>query len=132
MIRQQRAIAKSEPRWRPPSTRTEQRNCTNSQSVIYFTGLTNIYQEQDCLTTKIPPRKKENSGVTPPSFSVSVTSCSHHRCRYSPLKPFQTPLPHQNLLNPNDSSEKTKKFKKKHLDFFFFFFSIFILNSTFL
>lgn len=31
------------------------RNCTNSQSIVYLTDLTNIYQEQDCLTTKIPP-----------------------------------------------------------------------------
>lgn len=31
---------------------TKQRNCTNSQSIIYLTDLTNIYQEQDCITTK--------------------------------------------------------------------------------
>lgn len=36
---------------RPMQTK-QKRNCTNSQSIIYLTDLTNIYQEQDCLTTK--------------------------------------------------------------------------------
>lgn len=35
------------------------RNCTNSQSIVYLTDRTNIYQEQDCLTTKIPQRRGE-------------------------------------------------------------------------
>lgn len=42
---------------------TKQRNCTNSQSIIYLTDLTNIYQEQDCLTTK-PPQKKRRIPVS--------------------------------------------------------------------
>lgn len=48
-------------------TPTKHGNFTNSQSIIYLTDRTNIYQEQDCLTTKNnnydPRMGKENTGV---------------------------------------------------------------------
>lgn len=115
------------------------RNCTNSQSIVYLTDLTNIYQEQDCLTTKIPQREGESrrgsapTATPPPNESLPVAGALRAITTdqrplnkeggggQTPVFSFKTLQPPQYLLNPDGSSE-TKKFTKKHLDFFYLFF----------
>lgn len=68
MIQWQR---KKIPKQIPDSVRHQckhKKNCTNSQSIIYLTGLTNIYQEKDCLTTKIPLKKKRTPALPTLTF----------------------------------------------------------------
>lgn len=71
--------------WQPSSADAKkQRNCTNSQSIIYLTDLTNIYQEQDCLTTKSLRKKGEHRRHSaqlhnPPTIPVFRIQTQHDK-----------------------------------------------------